>query len=147
MLFVKMMDKKEFRVLIKHQYLIGKNTVQAKAWLDEYYPGQAPGKSTVEKWFSKFRIGQMSTEDDARSGRPKDAVTDENIKKIQEIISNDCKVSLNVLADTLGISAERVHHIIREHVGMRKVCANWVPRELTIDEQKTTCELDNQLHE
>ena len=26
---------------------MGKNTVQTKAWLDEYYPDSAPGKSTI----------------------------------------------------------------------------------------------------
>jgi hypothetical protein len=34
----------------------------------------------------------MSIEDDARSGRPKEAVTDENIKKVHKIILNDRKV-------------------------------------------------------
>jgi len=33
------MEKKEFRVLIKHCFLIGKNTVEAKAWFDKHYPG------------------------------------------------------------------------------------------------------------
>jgi hypothetical protein len=49
-----------------------KNTVKAKAWLDKHYSDSAPVKSTVE----------MSIEDDARSGHLKEAVTDENIKKI-----------------------------------------------------------------
>ncbi|KAF7272204.1 hypothetical protein GWI33_014992 [Rhynchophorus ferrugineus] len=31
------MDKKEFRVLIKYYFLNGKNTVEAKAWLDAGY--------------------------------------------------------------------------------------------------------------
>jgi hypothetical protein len=30
--------------------------------------------------FAKFKRGEMSIEDDARSGRPKEAVSDENIK-------------------------------------------------------------------
>ncbi|GFW81433.1 putative DD34D transposase [Trichonephila clavipes] len=75
------MDKKEFRVLIKHCFFGEKNTFETKAWLDKHYSDFAPGKSTVEKWFAKFKRGEMSTEDDARSGLPKEAVTDENIKK------------------------------------------------------------------
>jgi hypothetical protein len=31
--------------------------------------------STLEKWFAKFKQGEMSIEDDARSGRPKEAGT------------------------------------------------------------------------
>ncbi|KAF7267808.1 hypothetical protein GWI33_019001 [Rhynchophorus ferrugineus] len=38
------MDKKEFRVLIKYCFLKGKNTVEAKTWLDATAPGQFPAK-------------------------------------------------------------------------------------------------------
>jgi hypothetical protein len=71
------MDKKEFRVLVKHCFLAKKDTFEAKAWLDNY-SNSAPEKSTVEKWIAKFKLVEMSIEDDARSGRPKEAVTDEN---------------------------------------------------------------------
>ncbi|KAF7285245.1 hypothetical protein GWI33_011566 [Rhynchophorus ferrugineus] len=76
----------------------------------------------------------MSTEDCERSGPPKEVVTDENIKKIHKMILNDCNLKLNVIADTLKISTERVHHIIHEYLGMKKLCAKWVPRELTFDQ-------------
>ena len=59
-----------------------KNTVETKVWLAKHYSDFAPAKSTVEKRFAKFKRGEMSTEDDARSVRPKEAVTDENIKKV-----------------------------------------------------------------
>jgi hypothetical protein len=65
------MVKKEFRVLMNHCFLAKKITVQARPWLDKQYTDSAPAKSTVEKWFAKFKRG---------SGRPKEAVTDENIK-------------------------------------------------------------------
>ena len=113
-----------------------KNTVEAKAWLDKHYSDSAPGKSTVEKWFAKFKRGEMSIEDDARSGRPKEAVTDENIKKVHKIILNDRKVKLIEIAETLKISKERVGHIVHEYLNMRKLCAKWVPRVLTIDQKQ-----------
>ncbi|KAF7277215.1 hypothetical protein GWI33_009165 [Rhynchophorus ferrugineus] len=56
------MDKKEFRVLIKYCFLKGKNTVEAKTWLDAEFPDPAPGKSTIKDWYAKFRSGEMSTE-------------------------------------------------------------------------------------
>lgn len=133
---VEKMEKKEFRVLIKYCFLKGKNTVEAKAWLDKEFPGSAPGKSTIIDWYAKFKRGEMSTEDGERSGRPKEAVTDENIKKIHKIILNDRKMKLSEIADIVKISKERVHHIIREYLGMRKLCAKWVPRELTIDQKQ-----------
>jgi len=78
-----------------------KNTVEAKAWL-KHYSESAPGKSTIEKWFAKFKQGEMSTKDDACSGRPKEAVTDENIKKkVHKIILDDCTVKLIKISEIL----------------------------------------------
>ncbi|KAF7268334.1 hypothetical protein GWI33_018525 [Rhynchophorus ferrugineus] len=45
------MDKKEFHVLIKYCFLKGKNTVEAKTWLDAEFPEAAPGKSTITDCF------------------------------------------------------------------------------------------------
>jgi hypothetical protein len=62
---VKRWIKKEFRVLMKHCFLAKKNTVVAKAWLDKHYSDSAPVKSTVEKWFAKFKLGEMGIEVEA----------------------------------------------------------------------------------
>jgi hypothetical protein len=75
------MDKKEFRELLKHCFLAKKSTVDAKAWLDKHYLDSAPAKSTVAKWFAKLRLGEMCIEGDAHSGRLKEAISDENLKK------------------------------------------------------------------
>jgi hypothetical protein len=77
---VKRWKKKEFRVLMKHFFLAEKNTVEAKVWLNKHYLDSTPAKSTVEKWFAKLKLGEMCIEGEARSGRPKEAVSDENIK-------------------------------------------------------------------
>jgi hypothetical protein len=78
------MDNKEFRVSIKHCFFAKKNTVETKVWLNKHYSDSAPAKSTIKNWFAKFKRGKMSIEDDARSGRPKEAVSDENIKKVHK---------------------------------------------------------------
>ncbi|XP_040576662.1 protein GVQW3-like [Lepeophtheirus salmonis] len=107
-----------------------------KSWLDTEFPDTSPGKSTIKDWYAKFRRGEMGTEDGERSVPPKEVVTDENIKKIRKMILNDRKLKLNEKADTLKISTERVHHMIHEHFGMRKLCVKWVPRELTFKQKQ-----------
>lgn len=113
------MDKKEFRVLIKHCFLAKKILLKPK--FDKHYSDLVPGKSTVEKWFVKFKRGEMSTEDDARSGRPKEAVTNEKIKKGHKIILDNRKVKLIEIAETLKILKERVGHIVNEYLSIRKL--------------------------
>ncbi|KAF7273274.1 hypothetical protein GWI33_014021 [Rhynchophorus ferrugineus] len=44
------MDKKEVRVLIKCRFLKGKNTVEARTWLDADFSDTAPGKSIIKDW-------------------------------------------------------------------------------------------------
>ncbi|KAF7265149.1 hypothetical protein GWI33_021408 [Rhynchophorus ferrugineus] len=132
------MDKKEFHVLIKYRFLKRKNTVEAKTSLDAKFPDTAPEKSTIKDWYAKFRRGEMSTEDGERSGRPKVVVTDENINKIRKMILIYRKLKLNEIANTLKISTEDVHHIFQEYLGMRKLCAKWVTRELTFAKNKST---------
>jgi hypothetical protein len=78
----------------------------------------------------------MSIEDDARSRSPKKAVSDENIKKVHKIILNDRKVKLIEIDETLKISKKRVEHIVHKSLDMQKLCAKWLPRVLTIDQNQ-----------
>lgn len=130
------MDQKEFRVLIKHCYLMKKNTAQTQRWLEECYGEAAPSKTTICRWFSEFKCGRTSTSDAARSGRPLEASTPENIKRIHRIILDDSKVKVREVADIIQISTERVKNILHEHLDMKKVYAKWVPRSLTIDQKQ-----------
>jgi hypothetical protein len=75
----------------------------------------------------------MSIKDDALSGRSKEAVTDENIKKVHKIIFNNRKVKLIELAETLKISKERV---VPADLDMVKLCAKWVPLVLIDQKQQ-----------
>jgi hypothetical protein len=88
-------------VLIKHCFLAKK--ILLKAWLDKHYSDSVLGKSTIEKLFAKFKRGEMSIEDDARGERSKEAIIDENIKRVHKIILNDRKVQLIEIAETLTI--------------------------------------------
>jgi hypothetical protein len=100
---------------MKHWFLAKKNTVETKAWIIKQCLESASAKSTVEKWFAKFKRGEMIIED-ARNGRPKEAVTSENIKKVHKIILNDRKVKFFEIAETLKISKKRVGHIVLEYL-------------------------------
>ncbi|KAF7271568.1 hypothetical protein GWI33_015555 [Rhynchophorus ferrugineus] len=50
------MDKKEFRVLLKYCFLKGKNSIEAKTWLDAEFPDTVPGKSTIKDWHAKRHL-------------------------------------------------------------------------------------------
>ena len=83
------MDKKEFRVLIKRCFLMGKNTVEAKQWLDEHFGDSAPGKLTIIDWYTEFKRVRTNTVDAERSVRPKSALVPENITKVYKIVLHE----------------------------------------------------------
>ncbi|KAG5311589.1 SETMR methyltransferase, partial [Acromyrmex insinuator] len=129
------MDKNYFRSLIKHYFLRGKTAKETKEKLDKYYVANAPSDYTVKYWFREFRGGRNSTTDEIRSGRPSDAVTEENVKKIHEMVLADRKVKVRELADATKISTERTRHILGEILHMKKLSCRWVPRMLTPDQK------------
>ena len=60
----------------------------------------------------------------------------ETIEKIHKIVVIDCRVKVNKIAETVGISAERVRNILHEHLSMIKLCAGWVVGLLTPDQKQ-----------
>ena len=50
------MEKKEFRVLVKHYYLRGNRAKETKEKLDEYYGTSSPSNTTVKKWMQEFKF-------------------------------------------------------------------------------------------
>ena len=56
--------------------------------------------------------------------------------KIHQLVRNDRKWKVHELADIVKISDGSVFTILHERLGMQKLCAKWVPRELTVDQKQ-----------
>ena len=113
------MEKSEFCVLIKHCFLMGKNTVQAKQWLDKCYLDSAPLETMVRSWHADFKRCRTDTNDAECSGHPNSAVVPENTKKTPQTR----KLKLHEIAEELKISEGSVVSILHEHLSMRKPCS------------------------
>jgi len=58
-----MADSKEQRVCIKFCFLLGKTAVETVTMLREAFKEEALSQARVYKWFSGFKHGDMSLED------------------------------------------------------------------------------------
>lgn len=130
------MEKNEFRVLIKHYFLRKKTISETKSKLEKYYQNSSPSVGMIHKWFTEFRCGRTSTSDADRPGRPNEITTSDMVEKIHDIVLDDPKLKVRELAKMVNISTERVLNILHKFLGMKKLCARWVPRVLTIDQKR-----------
>ena len=129
-------EKSEFRVLINHCFLIGKNTVQAKQWLDKCYSDSALSETAFKRWYTDFKRGWTDTNDAEPSGRPNSAVVLKNTKKLYKLVLADCKLKLREVAEELKMLEGSVFTILHEYFSTREPCSKWVPLLLTVDQNQ-----------
>lgn len=130
------MQKEEIRAVIKYLNIKGLSPMEIKSDLDATLNEYSPTLKTIYKWVAEFNRGNVSIKDAPRSGRPKTATSEEMVKNVQAIVLTDRRLKLIQIAEATGISKERVSHILHEELGMRKLCARWVPRLITPEQKQ-----------
>lgn len=135
------MDKNEKRTVIKYLFLKGMSSKDIHDDMLRTLGTNAVSYSTVKSWIAEFKRGRISTRDDARTGRPKDATTTENMQAVEKLLNKDRRLTIRHIAETTGINSSTVYHIVTEDLCMRKVSARWVPRMLTAAQTKTRADI------
>ena len=130
-------SKVEYRAVIRYLYLKGKTGKEIHGELADVYGSSAPAYAQVKFWVGEFKCGRTSVEDEARSGRPLDAINEEMCKKVWDLVYSDRRIQVEEIAQALGISHGSVSTILHDRLGMRKLTARWVPKSLS-DEQMAT---------
>ena len=62
--------------------------------------------------------------------------TPEMIKEINDIVLNDPKVKVRVIAEIVSISTQRLVNMLHTYLCMRNLGARWVLRLLTIEQKR-----------
>lgn len=106
---------------------------------------KAASLRSIERWIRTFKEGDESVSDKARSGRPREAVTPENIAKVKELVNEDPHISTTEMANQVGISRERIGHILHNELSLHKVCAKWIPHKLSKENKEKRVELSKEL--
>ena len=130
------MEKNKLRVLIERYFLRGKTLSETKAKFNKYDSDSAPSYGMVHKRFTACRCVRMSTETIPSPGRSNEITISEIINKIHDIVLNDPKVKVREAVEIVSILTELLVNILDTHLCMRKLCARWVPRLLTIDQKR-----------
>lgn len=120
----------EQRICIKFCVLNEITCSDSLKMLQKAYGESALSKSRVYQWYKEFQEGRELVEDLPRSGRPSNSSNDENIAKVKEMVIQNRHSGLREIAHDLAISHESVRNILVNHLGMRRVSARLVPKEL-----------------
>ena len=62
---------------------------------------------------------------------PISATDERTIKAVENLVVEDRRITIQEIAEILGISSGTVHGILHDHLHMTKVCSTWVPHLLT----------------
>lgn len=69
----------------------------------------------------------LMTRDQARQT----VITADLVDKVDDLVTTDRRVTLQILALKVDVSVGTVWTIVHDRLRYRKVCAQWVPKQLT----------------
>ena len=125
----------EQRVYCKIRAQLGFPPTEIHADLQKVYGNGAFLYATVCKWVRCFNDGRESIENDPWVGRLVSVLTEKNVATVKTLIEEDAHYTVQEIEELRGIHSSSVSRILRERLGLRKICVRYVLHSLT-DEQK-----------
>ena len=90
----------------------------------------------VYEWTEMFENGHTSVKDAECSGRPTTATTTRNEGRTLELIRENRRITVEGVAGRLSVSVGSATSLIHDSLKFRKVCARWMPKELTEERKR-----------
>ena len=115
-------SRNEQRAVIRFFWAKGHTPTDIVNEIHTVYGQKCFSRSIIRRWCEKFSRGRRSLVDEKRSGRQVVATSDDTVKKIDEFIRSDRRVSIsdNVLYGDLHGS---VHKFVHDNLKFRKISA------------------------
>jgi hypothetical protein len=88
-------------------------------------------RARVFECHKQFSESRESLKYDDRPGRPRTAVTDDDTKKMRDVIRKDRRLGVRAIAEEVNLHRKSIRQILRKELNMRKLCAKMVPKLLS----------------
>lgn len=111
----------EQRISIKFCVKLDKSASETHHLLKEAYGDEVMSRARIFDWHKRFKEGREDVRDDARSGRPVTHRTEENIRKVKDLVRSNRQLTVRMMAEELHLDKETVRLILKENLNMRKV--------------------------
>ena len=117
----------EQRVYCKIRAQLRFPQAEIHADLQKVYWNCALKYDTVCKWVRCFNDGRESIENDSRVGRPVFVLMEKNVATVKTLIEEEACYTVQEIEELSGIHSSSVLKILRERLGLSKICACRVP--------------------
>ncbi|KAH9387082.1 uncharacterized protein NEMAJ01_1978 [Nematocida major] len=113
------MEKANVRSLLLYEFKCGRSFKEAAKNIN-VVQSQTVSHSMASRWFLKFLSGDLSLQDQKRSGRPVKI----KIEQVEEFVRKNPTATCNSIASNLGASRSTVQKQLRK-LGHKKMRSKW----------------------
>jgi hypothetical protein len=107
---------KEQRVCIRFKFKkLGKTDRETYEMLQQAFGETALSRFKAFEWYSRFKNGRTSIDDDPHSGRPSTARTNETVDRVNAVIRGNRHLAIREIADELNLSFGTCQAILTPH--------------------------------
>ena len=118
------------REIVVDCFKAGRSAKECMQHLQAIYGSEALSRSQVYHIFEQLREGHDGS-DGRGDHRDPTVRTPANVAMVEELISDDRRLTVRELADLTGISKTTVDEILTKDLQLKHVSARWVPHLLT----------------
>ena len=99
-----MVDMEEQCVCIKFYFKLGQSAAKTHKMLKQAFGDDALGQKQTNNWFNQFKNGQLSVDDEGRSGQSSIGTMPENVAKECEVICKGHRRMIHDVCNTVELS-------------------------------------------
>ena len=134
-------------VCIDFCFCLGKTGVETYKMLQAAFRESCLRWSKTLDWYSCFKSGRRSFEDNPRLGRPSTFHTEETMERVREIFRADQHLTIREVAEEVRIAFGMCQKILTEDLQMRRMAAKFVPCLLMAEQKNDRLSICTDLHE
>ena len=138
-------EKIEQRVCLKFCVSNGITATESLKMLQKCFGESTLSRTQVFEWHKAFSEGREVVENLPHASRPSTSVNDDNIEKVKKIVLENRRVGIREVAEALNISYGSTQHIVVHVLGMKRVAARLVPKDLNFLQKERRVEVAKEI--
>ena len=106
----------------------GAETHEIRRRMSAVYGELCMSLTSVHEWQKRFREEHTSLQDDSRPRKARSVIKPSVMARIGGLIRENRRIIEEEIRLKIGIIHGSVHAIFKDHLQLRKICAQWVPQ-------------------